>query len=343
MKRPEEIDFMNLPFGYVQTPWNLRVKCTKGEWGAIEKSQDENVSIHMASSGLHYGQQAFEGLKAFRGKDGQVRVFRMCENAKRLQRSAQYLRMAEPSVELFEEMVRQIVTLNIDYVPPVEADGSLYIRPVLFGVGPRVGVSPSDDYLLLLFVTPVGAYYKGGMQGIRAIVDRAHDRASSHGTGHIKAGGNYGSSLLSGEMAHEAGYQSVLYLDPTEHRYIDECGAANFFGIKDGKYITPASPSVLPSITNMSLQQLAQDMGLTVEKRAIDFKAEIASFHEAGACGTAAVITPIASITDPHDNQTYNFKTVGPVSQKLYDTYRGIQLGTLPDTHNWNTIIKGDC
>ncbi|MEG0725278.1 MAG: aminotransferase class IV, partial [Mucinivorans sp.] len=201
-------------------------------------------------------------------------------------------------------------------------------------------VSPSDDYMLVMFVTPVGAYYKGGMQGIRAIVDRAHDRASSHGTGHIKAGGNYGSSLLSGEQAHDLGFQSVLYLDPTEHKYIDECGAANFFGIKDGKYITPASPSVLPSITNMSLQQLARDMGLTVEKRPIDFKAEIASFDEAGACGTAAVITPIASIVDPDDNQTYDFHTVGPVSQKLYDTYRGIQLGTLPDTHNWNTIIR---
>lgn len=314
--------------------------CKNGVWGAIEESQDENVTIHIASSGLHYGQQAFEGLKAFRGSDGKVRVFRMDENAKRLQRSADYLMMAIPPIELFEQMVERIVKLNIDYVPPVEADGSLYIRPVLFGIGPRVGVSPSDDYMLLFFVTPVGAYYKGGMKGIKAIVDREHDRASAHGTGHIKAGGNYGSSLLSGELAHHKGYQSVVYLDPTEHRYIDECGAANFFGIKDGKYITPASSSVLPSITNMSLQQLAVDLGLKVEKRPIDFLAEIASFDEVGACGTAAVITPAASITDPDSGKTYDFKTVGPVSQKLYDTYRGIQLGTLPDTHNWNTIIQ---
>lgn len=340
MKRPEEIDFKNLPFGYVQTPWNLRCVCRSGKWGAIEVSSDENVTIHMASSGLHYSQQAFEGLKAFRGLDGVVRVFRMDENAKRLQRSADVLRMAVPPLELFEDMVKKVVKLNIDYVPPVDADGSLYIRPVLFGIGPRVGVSPSDDYMLLLFVTPVGAYYKGGMKGISAVVDRLHDRAAAHGTGHIKAGGNYGSSLMSGELAHDRGFQSVLYLDPTEHKYIDECGAANFFGIKDGKYITPASSSALPSITNMSLQQLARDMGLTVEKRPINFVDEIGTFDEAGACGTAAVITPIASITDPDNEKEYTFKTVGPVSQKLYDTYRGIQLGALPDTHNWNTVIK---
>lgn len=340
MKTPQEIDFSTLPFGYVQTPCNLRCYYRNGAWGAIETSQDENVNIHMASTALHYGQQAFEGLKAFRGLDGQVRVFRMEENAKRMQRSAAYLCMAEPSVELFCQMVEQVVKFNIQYVPPVEADGSLYIRPVLFGIGPRVGVSPADEYLLLMFVTPVGAYYKGGMKGIGAIVDRLHDRASSHGTGHIKAGGNYGGSLLSGELAHQKGFQSVLYLDPTEHKYIDECGAANFFGIKDGKYVTPSSSSILPSITNMSLQQIAIDLGLEVEKRAVDFQNEIASFDEVGACGTAAVITPIASIFDPQTDTTYQYETVGPWSQKLYDTYRGIQLGTVVDTHSWNKIIK---
>ena len=340
MKTPSEIDFPNLPFGYVQTPWNLRSTFSNGQWGPVEKSHDETVTIHMASSGLHYGQQAFEGLKAFRGADGKVRVFRMRENALRMQRSADCLRMAVPPVELFEQMVVEIVKLNLDYVPPFESGGSLYIRPVLFGVGPRVGVHPSDDYMLLLFVTPVGAYYKGGMQGIKAIVDRAHDRASAHGTGHVKAGGNYGSSLLSGELAHEKGFQSVLYLDPTEHKYIDECGAANFFGIKNNTYVTPASSSVLPSITNMSLQQLAEDMGLKIEKRPIEFTAEIGTFDEAGACGTAAVITPIGTIFDPDNNKTYTFRTVGPVSQKLYNTYRGIQLGTVEDKYGWNTAIE---
>lgn len=339
MKTPDQIDFANLPFGYVQTPYNLRCVCKKGTWGAIETSQEESVTIHMASSGLHYGQQAFEGLKAFRGNDHKVRVFRMRENALRLQRSADQLRMALPPVELFEEMVKQIVKLNIGYVPPVESGGSLYIRPVLFGIGPRVGVHPSDDYMLLLFVTPVGAYYKGGMQGIKAIVDRDHDRSAAHGTGHVKAGGNYGCSLLSGEIAQERGFQSVLYLDPTEHKFIDECGAANFFGIKNNTYVTPASSSVLPSITNMSLQQLAADMGLKVEKRPVNFIDEIGTFDEVGACGTAAVITPIGTIFDPQSDKTYSFRTVGPVSQKLYDTYRGIQLGTIEDRYGWNTEI----
>lgn len=339
MKKPEEIDFASLPFGYLQTPFNLRCHYKDGKWGAVEKSSDENVNIHIASTALHYGQEAFEGLKAFRGADDKVRIFRIEENAKRMQRSAEYLQMGVPSTELFADMVVQAVKLNIDYVPPFEAGGALYIRPVLFGVGATMGVRPAAEYMLIVFVSPVGAYYKGGMSGIRTVIDRTHDRAGHYGTGHVKAGGNYASSLLSGVEAHKKGYDSVLYLDPVEHKYVDECGAANFFGIKDGTYVTPTSHSILPSITNMSLRQIAADMGLKVESRPIDFMEEIGSFAEAGSCGTAAVITPIASIDDPENGKHWSFDVVGPVSQKLYDTYRGIQLGTLPDTHHWNTVL----
>lgn len=340
MKKPSEIDFAALPFGYLQTPFNIRCHYKDGAWGKIEKHSDDNVSIHIASTALHYGQQAFEGLKAFRGADGKIRVFRIAQNGERLQRSADYLQMAVPSIELFTDMVVDAVKANIDYVPPFESGGSLYIRPVLFGVGANMGVRPAPEYLLIVFVSPVGSYFKGGMKGIKVMIDRHHDRAGAHGTGHVKAGGNYASSMLSGVLAHDKGYDSALYLDPTEHKYVDEAGAANFFGIKNNTYVTPFSHSILPSITNMTLQQLAADMGMKVEKREIEFAKEIATFEEVGACGTAAVMTPIAQIDDPDTGKSYSFKTIGPVTQKLYDTYRAIQLGSVPDTHKWNTIIE---
>lgn len=339
MKKPEELDFANLPFAYLQTPFNIRCHFKDGAWGKIEKCADENISIHIASTTLHYGQQAFEGLKAFRGVDGKVRIFRIEENGKRLQRSADYLKMARPSLELFTTMVIDAVKANIDYVPPFESGGSLYIRPVLFGVGANMGVRPAPEYMLVVFVSPVGSYFKGGMRGIKVLIDRHHDRAGAHGTGHVKAGGNYASSMLSGVEVHQKGYDSALYLDPTEHKYVDEAGAANFFGIKNNTYITPASTSILPSITNMSLQQLASDIGLKVEKRPIEFSTEIGTFEEVGACGTAAVITPIAQIDDPDTGKSYSYKTIGAVTQKLYDTYRAIQLGKAEDTHKWNTIL----
>lgn len=339
MKKPNELDFASMGFGYTQTPYNVRLHFKDGAWGEIQLTDDENVNIHMASTALHYGQQAFEGMKALRGKDGKLRIFRIDENAKRLQRSSQYLKMAEVPTDLFAQAVIKVVQANSEYVPPYETGGSLYIRPVLFGIGANVGIRPAAEYLLVIFVTPVGSYFKNGMCGINVMIDRHHDRSGAHGTGHVKAGGNYASSLKSGVEVHDKGYDSALYLDPTEHKYIDECGAANFFGIKNNTYVTPSSSSILPSITNMTLQQIATDLGLKVERRPIEFTAEVGTFDECGACGTAAVITPIASITDPESGKKYEYKTIGEVTQKLYDTYRGIQLGVVEDRHGWNTIV----
>lgn len=338
MKTPE-FDWCSLGFGYHKSSYNLRCYYRNGEWGEIEVSSDENINIHMAATCLHYGQEAFEGLKAFRCEDGKIRAFRVDENGKRLQRSASYLCMAEPPLDLFCRMVEQVVRLNEAYIPPFESGGSLYIRPVLLGTGAQVGVKPANEYLLCIFVTPVGSYFAGGMKGLRTIIDRDHDRAAPYGTGHVKAGGNYAASLLSSIEAHQKGYDSVLYLDPKDHKFVDECGAANFFGIKDNRYITPASHSVLPSITNMTLQQVALDLGMSVEKREIPLE-EISSFVEAGACGTAAVITPIESIFDPVTQHTYSYKWVGEWTKKLYDRYRGIQLGTAEDIHGWVTVIE---
>ena len=337
-----EIDWKNLGFGYIRTDWNVRCTFKDGKWSAPQATQDENVNIHIGSTCLHYGQEAFEGLKAFRGADGKVRIFRLEDNAKRLISSAKYLMMAEPPVEMFREAVTQAVKLNEKFIPPYGMGASLYIRPVLFGVGAQVGVGPSKEYMLVVFVTPVGPYFKEGFKPISAIVDRYHDRAAPLGTGHVKAGGNYASSLLSGEEGHKAGYSLVMYLDAKHKKFIDECGAANFFAIRDGSYITPKSSSILPSITNMSLRTLAEeDFGLKVEEREVAFE-EVPTFEEAGACGTAAVISPIGKIFDPDNGKTHiigDGVNPGPWSVKLYEKLRAIQQGETEDTRGWNTIL----
>ena len=335
-----ELDWKNLGFGYMKTDYNIRSYFRDGAWTTPVLTSDETVNLHMAATALHYGQNAFEGLKAFRGADGKVRIFRPDENAKRLRSSASYLRMAEPPVELFIEMVREVVKANERYIPPYGTGASLYIRPVLFGSGPQVGVKPADEYLLIIFVSPVGPYYKEGFNPIKVIIDRDHDRAAPLGTGHIKAGGNYGASLISSEEAHHKGYPSVLYLDAREKKYIDESGAANFFAIRDGKYITPKSHSILPSITNLSLMTLTKDLGLEVEARPVE-ASELNTFEEAGACGTAAVISPIGSVFDPETNHTYVYNNgeSGPWCQKLYHKLRAIQYGEEPDNYGWNLIL----
>jgi branched-chain amino acid aminotransferase len=337
----ENIDWKNLGFGYLKTDWNVRSTWRDGAWSPLTATQDENISLHMASTCLHYGQEAFEGLKAFRGVDGKVRIFRLEENAKRMIRTAQYTMMAEPTMELFRDACIEAVKRNERFIPPYGTGASLYIRPLLIGIGAQVGVKPAREYMFLVFVTPVGPYYKEGFRPISVMVDRHHDRSAPLGTGFVKVGGNYAASLLSGDEAHKAGYPSVLYLDAREKKYIDESGAANFFAIRGGSYITPKSPSILPSITNMSLRVLAADFGLKVEDREVAFT-ELSTFEEAGACGTAAVISPIGKIFDPDENRTYTFgdgNTPGPWSVKLYNALRAIQLGEADDTHGWNTVL----
>src|SRR5574344_132348 len=335
------IDWSELSFGYVPTDFNVRCYYRNGSWGELEVSTSENITMHMAATCLHYGQEAFEGLKAFRGADGKIRIFRVDENARRMQQSAHGILMQPVPEEIFKEAVVKAVKLNERFVPPFESGASLYIRPLLIGTGPKVGVSPADEYLFMVFVTPVGPYFKGGFKPNNMVIMREFDRAAPQGTGNIKVGGNYAASLVSGQIAHDKGYASVLYLDSKEKKYIDECGAANFFMIKGNSYITPASHSVLPSITNKSLMQLATDMGMVVEKRK-ELLEELSEFEEVGACGTAAVITPIGRIDDADTGKSYVFSKdgePGPVCVKLYQTLRAIQYGDLPDPYGWTTIL----
>jgi branched-chain amino acid aminotransferase len=335
------INWSELSFGYMPTDYNVRCYYRNGSWGDLEVSTSENITMHMAATCLHYGQEAFEGLKAFKGPDGKVRIFRLDENARRMQASAQTIMMQQFPEDKFAEAILKVVRLNERFVPPYESGASLYIRPLLIGTGPKVGVSPADEYLFLVFVTPVGPYFKGGFQPANMVIMREFDRAAPQGTGNVKVGGNYAASLSSGEIAHRKGYASVLYLDSKEKKYIDECGAANFFMIKGNVYATPASNSVLPSITNKSLMQLAKDMGMIVERRPILLE-ELSDFEEVGACGTAAVITPVGRIDDADTGASYVFSRngePGPVCLKLYHALRAIQYGEVTDPYGWTTII----
>lgn len=338
----KQIDWSNLGFGYFPTDYNVRCYYRDGKWGELEVSSETTINIHMAATCLHYGQEAFEGMKAFRGKDGKVRLFRAEENAKRMRRSCEGIMMAPMPEELFLQAIDLVVKKNIDYVPPYESGASLYIRPIIIGLGEQVGVKPANEYLFLVFVSPVGPYFKEGFKPTAMAIMRGYDRAAPLGTGTFKVGGNYAASLKSGMIAHEKGYSAVIYLDAKEKKYVDECGPANFFGIKGNSYITPESTSILPSITNMSLTQIAKDLGMTVERRHVP-EEELAEFEEAGACGTAAVISPISHIDDLDTGKVYTYSTngeAGPKSTKLYNTLRAIQYGDIEDKHGWVTFVE---
>ena len=337
----KEIDWSNLGFGYHKTNYNVRCFYRNGKWGEIEISSDEYVNMHIAATCLHYGQEAFEGLKAYRCPDGKVRVFRTDENAARLQSTCRGIMMPEVPTELFNTMVDKAIILNQDFIPTYESGATLYVRPLLVGMSAQVGVHPATEYMFLIFVTPVGPYFKGGFSTNPYVIMRDHDRAAPLGTGIYKVGGNYAASLQANDKAHKLGYACEFYLDAKEKKYIDECGAANFFGIKNNTYVTPKSSSILPSITNKSLMQLAEDLGMTVERRQIP-EEELETFEEAGACSTAAVISPISRIDDVETGKSYVFgDKPGPISEKLYNKLRNIQYGIEEDVHGWTRVVIG--
>lgn len=338
----ENLDWKNIGFGYRDTEYNVRCYYRDGKWGDLEISTSNQINIHMAATALHYGQEAFEGLKAFKGQDGKIRIFRMDENAKRLQNSCDGVLMAKLPVEKFMEAVRIAVKKNEKWVPPYGSGAALYIRPLLIGAGPRIGVCPADEYLFMVFVMPVGPYFPEGFKPTDLVIMREYDRAAPQGTGKYKVGGNYAASMFEGKLAKEKGFSAVLYLDAREKKYIDECGPANFFGIKNNTYITPESESILPSITNKSLMVLAKEMGLNVERRKVPYE-ELSEFEEVGACGTAAVISPIKGIYDMDNDKWFKYgnqKEAGQWSSKLYHKLLAIQYGEEEDKHNWVEIVE---
>jgi len=338
----EQLNWKCLPFGYIKTDYNVRCRYRDGKWGDLEVSSSEYIDVHIAATGLHYGQEAFEGMKAYMGRDGKVRVFRWDENAKRMILSAGGVKMTPVPEELFREAVFKVINLNKKFVPPYGSGANLYIRPLLFGSGAEVGVKPATEYTFLVFVTPVGPYFREGISPVNMMICRDVDRAAPLGTGIFKVGGNYAASLRALVKAKELGYSSTIFLDAREKKYIDECGPANFFGIKDNTYITPKSESILNSITNKSLIEVAGSLGIRAERRRVPVE-ELSSFTEAGACGTAAVISPIGKIVDPDKNVIYEYckdGKPGEVTMKLYNKLVGIQNGDVEDEFGWMTVVE---
>ncbi len=340
------IDWKNLTFSYTKTATILKSVYRDGAWTPVESLTDDNITLSSYAGALHYAIECFEGLKAFRGKDGKVRLFRPEENAKRLQRSAKYLGIEAPSTEMFIEMCKQVVRENIDYLPPYEESGaSLYLRPTLFGSNQQLGVQSSKESTFLVLCSPVGAYVGGALDAVDVVIARNYDRAAPNGSGSFKVGGNYACSLYSLNVAHAQGYKAVLYLDPATRKYIDEFNSSNFFAIKGNSYITPKSPSILPSITNMTLETVAAHLGMDVERRPVAVE-ELSTFEEVGECGTAVVITPVHKLVDKpfleseeETVYTYGDGQCGPKSLKLYNFIRGIQRGEIEDIFNWNVFV----
>lgn len=329
------IDWNNLGFDYAKTPWRFLAKWQNGAWNDGELTEDNVLHISESSPALHYGQQCFEGLKAYGRKDGGVNLFRVDENSKRLNRSANRLRMPEVPQEMFIQAVKSVVKANREFVPPYGTGATLYIRPLLIGVGDTIGVHPANEFIFTVFCMPVGPYFKGGLTPTNFIVSD-YDRAAPNGTGAAKVGGNYAASLLPGEEAHEKSFSDCIYLDPETHTKIEEVGSANFFGItKNNEFVTPKSPSILPSITKYSLLHLAEKLGLKAIEGEVRID-ELDKFVEAGACGTAAVISPIGGIqTKDTFHVFYSETEVGSVTKSLYDELVGIQYGDRPAPEGW--------
>lgn len=335
------IDWNSLGFNYIKTDFRFIARWKDGKWDEGSLVEDNMLRISEASTALHYGQQCFEGLKAYRTKAGKVQLFRPDMNAKRMQSSCRRVLMPEVPEELFVKACKKVVKANERFIPPYGTGGTFYLRPMVIGVGDTIGVKPAPEYIFCVFGIPVGAYFKGGMAPVNMEVAK-FDRAAPYGTGAVKVGGNYAGSLYPHEEAAARGFADCVYLDPATHTKIEEAGAANFFGItKDKKFVTPTSPSILPSITKISLLHIAKDnLGMVVEERDV-FIDKLDEFVEAGACGTAAVISPIGGIE--HNGKLHVFFSeteVGPVTRELYNTLVGIQFGDIDAPEGWVVEVE---
>ena len=335
------LDWKNLGFSYIKTDYRFIAHWKDGKWDNSELTTDSTLHIHEGSTALHYGQQCFEGLKAYRCKDGSINLFRPDQNAKRMQNTCDRLLMPQVPTELFIRACKEVVKANEKWLAPYGSGATLYLRPFVIGVGENIGVRPAPEYIFSVFCCPVGAYFKGGMKPSNFLVTD-YDRAAPHGTGGVKVGGNYAASLLPHELAAERKFADAIYLDPKTHTKIEEVGAANFFGItRDNKFITPRSDSILPSITKYSLLHLAKErLGMETIEGDVYIN-ELDQFAEAGACGTAAVISPIGGIQYGDDFHVFYSETdVGPITKRLYEELTGIQFGDVEAPQGW--IVKVD-
>ena len=341
MTKKVNIDWNNLGFEYIKTDFRYISTWKNGSWDEGHLTEDNMLTISEASCALHYGQQCFEGLKAYRTKNGDIQLFRPNRNAARLNNSLNKLLMPEIPEEKFIDACTQVVKANEHYVPPYGTGGTLYLRPFVIGVGDNIGVKPAPEYIFCVFCLPVGAYFKGGMTPCNFMI-ADYDRAAPHGTGGQKVGGNYAASMQPHKIAADRGFADCIYLDPATRTYIEEVGAANFFGItKNNEFVTPKSPSVLPSITKYSLMEIAEKyLNMPVYERKVPIDS-LDEFKEAGACGTAAVITPIGGIEYKGELHVFYSETeVGPITKELYRILCGIQFGDVEAPEGWIYKVK---
>ena len=302
-----------------------------GQWENGKLDNSIHFEISTMAVALQYGQSVFEGLKAYRSKDDRILLFRPDANAKRLQGSCERLLMPKVPEQMFLDAVKQVVDANRDLVPSYESGGTLYIRPFVIGTETVMGVRSSNEFLFSIVATPVGSYFKDGFNPID-LTTTPYDRAAPNGLGHVKSGANYAASLYPKHLAKQQGFDDCLYLDPKTHTKIDETGATNIIAIKGNQFVTPQSSSILPSITNNSLQTIAEKLlGMEVIRRPIEVS-ELSNFDEVGACGTAAVITPIATIFD--NGTTYKFESYEKL-HKLYEMLQRIQFGDIKEDFGW--------
>ena len=335
----KQLNWAELGFQYIKTDYRFTAIYQDGEWSEGGLVSEEEMSIHEGAPSLHYAQQCFEGMKAQTAEDGRILLFRPQLNCERMKRTAPRLLMPQVPDDLFLRAIEETVRANYAWIPPYGSGASLYIRPMLIGVGENLGLNPAQKYEFRVFVSPVGPYYKDAGLAVISLAVSEIDRAAPNGTGSFKAGANYAGGLAATRKAQELGANEALYLDSAEHRYIDEAGSANIIIVmKDGRLVTPASSAILPSITRRSLMELAvEHLNLDTEERPIDLRAEFRQFEEAGACGTAAVLSPVGKIW--FDNEWHNIyqdgQTVGPIMQELYDLLIGIQKGEIVDQFSW--------
>lgn len=331
------LDWGSLLFSHVPTNAHIEYTWRNGEWDAGLVVKKPTVELSIFSNVFHYGQACFEGLKAFALADGSVAAFMPYgDNAARMRAGAARLGMEPPPEELFNEAIERCVRENLAFVPPYGSEGALYVRPVLFGCGPQLGLGAAPEFKFLVAVNPVGNYYAGGLQAIPGLVAEKYDRAAGRGLGSVKAGGNYAADVVPSAEARKEGYPIVLYLDAATQTFVEEFSTSNFIAIdRDGNYVTPKSPSILASVMNRSLRQLALDAGLGVQEREVPWT-EVPDFAEVAACGTAVVLTPIRSLT--RGAQVIEFGGFSRF-QSLYDGVRDIQLGHTEDKHGWMRTI----
>lgn len=334
-------------FGKAFTDHMVSIEWTEDEgWHNAQVRPFESITLSPATNVFHYGQAIFEGLKAYRHEDGSIVTFRPDQNAARMQHSAKRLAMPELPKELFVEALRQLVDIDQAWVPEAGGEAALYLRPFMIGTEESLGVKPSSSYTFFVIASPAGAYFKGGVKPVSVWISEDYVRAAPGGTGDAKFAGNYAASLAAQVEADAKGCDQVVWLDAIERKYIEEMGGMNLMFVEgagdDVTLVTPAlSGSLLAGITRKSLLQVAEDLGYKTEERRITVEewhdgAESGRFSETFACGTAAVITPVGRVMSKHGEFVANNNGAGEVTMRLREQLRGIQNGTVEDTHGWN-------